>query len=309
MSRLALSIAFGSVLFAACGDSDEDRFPGQTSFVSAPPTWYEGGQTDGLGDSPGAGSSAGGSVATNGTARTVEETDLYRLEGNRLYYLNAFRGLMVFDVTDVDHPALLGRSPIYGSPVDMVVNNGIAIVVVADWYGSLDDGTPFRGSIVRGLDATDPTNIKVLGDARLGGWVQDDRVVGNVIYAVSEDYGWYYGWDGNYGGNSNVEQVIVSSVSFANNTITSGRRGRAAGLRGRLQRDPELDHVRARLIDANGRYTSTAQLQYLDISDPNGAIVQRGAVTVDGMRRGLGRRQRAVEPRLRRRRRPLTSIG
>ena len=156
MSRLALSIAFGSVLFAACGDSDEDHFPGQTSFVSAPPTWYEGGQTDGLGDSPGAGSSAGGSVATNGTARTVQETDLYRLDGNRLYYLNAYRGLMVFDVTNPDHPALLGRSPIFGSPVDMVVNNGIATSWSATGTAQLDDGTPFHGSVVRGLDATDP---------------------------------------------------------------------------------------------------------------------------------------------------------
>ena len=87
---------------------------------------------------------------------------------------------MVFDVSDVDHPKLLGRSPIYGSPVDMIVRNGIAIVVVADWYGQMDDGTPFHGSIVRGLDATDPANIKVLGEAKLGGWVRDDRVVGDV---------------------------------------------------------------------------------------------------------------------------------
>ena len=80
---------------------------------------------------------------------------------HRLYYLNGYRGLMVFDVSDVDHPKLLGRSPIFGSPVEMIVRNGIAVVVVADWYGQMDDGTPFHGSIVRGLDATDPTNIKV----------------------------------------------------------------------------------------------------------------------------------------------------
>ena len=98
--------------------------------------------------------------------RTVEETDLYRLEGTRLYYLNGYRGLMVFDVSDVDHPKLLGRSAIYGSPVEMLVRNGVAVIVVSDWYGALDDGTPFHGSIVRGLDANDPTNIKVLGEAK-----------------------------------------------------------------------------------------------------------------------------------------------
>ena len=104
---------------------------------------------------------------------------------------------MVFDVTDVDHPTLLGRSPIYGSPVDMVVNNGIAIVVVADWYGT---STTARRFAARSCAAsTRPTRrtSRSLGDAKLGGWVQDDRVVGNVIYAVSEDYGWSYGWDDN----------------------------------------------------------------------------------------------------------------
>ena len=136
-----------------------------------------------------------GSTSTTTTTRTVEETDLYRLEGNRLYYLNGYRGLMVFDVTDVDQPALVGRSPIFGTPVDMIVRNGIAIVVVADWYGQMDDGGPFHGSIVRGLDATDPANIRVArrGEAGRLGPGQPRR--GSVIYAVSEDYGWTYGWD------------------------------------------------------------------------------------------------------------------
>ena len=43
--------------------------------------------------------------------------------------------LMVFDVADVTKPKLLGRSPIFGYPVEMVVRNGVANVVVADWYG------------------------------------------------------------------------------------------------------------------------------------------------------------------------------
>jgi hypothetical protein len=225
---------------AACSSSATARKVGQTEFVSAPPLGNSVGNT-GVGRSAGgaANSAAAGSNAVQAPAvdsaaaptRTVEETDLYRLEGNRLYFLNGYRGLMVFDVTDVDHPALIGRSPIYGTPVDMIVRNGIATVVVADWYGQLDDGTPFHGSIVRGLDATDPANIKVLGEAKLGGWVRDDRVVGNVIYAVSEDYGWSYGWDAS-GTSSNTETVIVSSVSFANDTVTAVGRVEFPGFTG-----------------------------------------------------------------------------
>src|SRR5262249_22424607 len=140
-------------------------------------------------------------------------------------------GLMVFDVADVDHPKLLGRSPIYGWPIEMVVRNGIAVVVVSDWYGSLDDGTPFHGSVVRGLDATDPTNIRAIGEAKLGGWVRDTRVVGDVLYAVSEDYGWVYGWydaagasTGVAGGGTTTQPkptVVISSVAFGGGAIQS----------------------------------------------------------------------------------------
>jgi hypothetical protein len=86
---------------------------------------------------------------------------------------------------------------------------------------------------VRGLDATDPSNIKVLGEAKLGGWVRDTRVVGDVLYAVSEDYGWSYGWgvdavpvggaagSGTVSSGQTTETVIVSSVSFASNVIAA----------------------------------------------------------------------------------------
>src|SRR5215470_5548267 len=192
--RSTTRLAYPSVLVLAIAACSSDAGPpvvGQTEFISTP----QPSQSGRLGTVPGADDSAGPpATSTAPPARTVEETDLYRLEGNRLYYLNSYRGLMVFDVTDVDHPKLLGRSPIFGDPVEMLVRNGIAVVVVGDWFGTMDDGTPFHGSIVRGLDATDPTHIQVLGEAKLGGWVRDTRVVGDVLYAVSEDYGWVYGW-------------------------------------------------------------------------------------------------------------------
>jgi hypothetical protein len=294
MKRISLALILTA---GACSSNPTTRTLGQTDFVSAPPAGTSVGSSRGPQATSSAG--AGGGIAVPGAsgaaastptmpARTVEETDLYRLEGNRLYYLNSYRGLMVFDVTDVDHPALLGRSPIYGSPVDMIVRNGVAVVVVADWYGSLDDGSPFYGSIVRGLDATDPANIKVLGDAKLGGWVRDDRVVGDVIYAVSEDYGWSYGWDVGYAGTS-TETVIVSSVSFANNVISSVGKVDFPGYTGVFNVTPNsilLAHDAPPA--ANGKTSGQTELLYLDISDPGGQISQRGSLTVNGQVQGWG---------------------
>ncbi|HXU62529.1 MAG TPA: beta-propeller domain-containing protein [Polyangia bacterium] len=300
--RLPLPLLLGFAAVAAChSGGGSNRVLGQTSFVSAPPAGQTssgrslaGGAAQGTA-APGAADTAS-TATTSATPRTVEETDLYRLEGNRLYYLNGYRGLMVFDVTDVDHPALIGRSPIYGSPVDMIVRNGVAIVVVADWYGQMDDGTPFHGSIVRGLDATDAAHIKVLGEAKLGGWVADDRVVGDVIYAVSEDYGWTYGWDAPGGASQSTPSVIVSSVSFANNVIKSVGNVAFPGFTGVFNVTANAimfahtvnDTVSVKDAGTYSRPSNQTQLLYLDISDPAGQIVQRGSLQVAGQVQGWG---------------------
>ncbi len=230
---LALLAAFIPVSLTACDKADDadrtDLTPGQSEFESAPPQGASRGGPDlgGVengGDDGAESPNAPGDGAGGGDTRKVEETDLYRLEGDRLYYLNSYRGLMVFDVSNVDAPKLLGRSPIFGEPVEMVVRDGIASVVVADWYGKLEDGTPFPGSIVRGIDARDPANMKVTGEALLGGWVRDTRVVGDVLYAVTEKYPWDYGWygldgDGGVATSGNGAEVSVSSVSFVGGNI------------------------------------------------------------------------------------------
>jgi len=290
--RAYLSIAV-LASFVGCGSGpDQDRTVGQTSFESAAPNGsYGDGRgavagDGGAGDAP-APPAAPGAGADSGPPRTVEETDLYRLDGTRLYYLNSYRGLMVFDVTNPDRPRMLGRSPIFGTPVDMIVRNGIAVVVIGDWFGRMDDGTPFHGSIVRGLDATDPAHIRVLGEARLGGWVRDDRVVGDVIYAVSQDYGWYYGWADDRAisgvGSTYSPAVVVSSVSFANNTIREVDSVRYDGFTGVFNVTPN-----SIMLASAASYNGATSLQYIDISDPGGAITPRGVLTVDGSVNGWG---------------------
>src|SRR5690348_10434456 len=102
MKRIAYGIPLVVALagVSACSKG----ITGQSSFISAPPAGQGGGSNGGLanggagGDTggqtapsaPGAGG-AGGSGGGTSTPRTVQETDLYRLEGNRLYYLNSYR--------------------------------------------------------------------------------------------------------------------------------------------------------------------------------------------------------------------------
>jgi hypothetical protein len=307
-SALSLVLTLASSLpLVACSDDDKGKgmpelADGQSEFQSAPPT----GNTHGGGVELGGDAASGGGTTNAGpgaqppkgagqTQREVEETDLYRLDGDRLFYLNQYRGLMVFDVSDVDHPRLLGRSPIYGSPVEMVVRDGIASVVVADWYGKMDDGTPFHGSIVRGIDARDPANMKVTGEALLGGWVRDTRVVGDVLYAVTEkypyDYGWWgYGVEGGVGVGTSTgsgPQVSVASVSFAGGEITAVDNYDVPGYGGVFNVTASSILLASDVLGEPDQYgnrpsTGKSELRYLDISDPGGEIGVRGAAVVEG---------------------------
>jgi hypothetical protein len=300
----------------ACGGTPRttlgDQVVGQTEFQSRPANAAgpsRSGDGFALGSTDNAAVSPGASQETNSAKpRTVEETDLYRLEGDRLYYLNSYRGLMVFDVSQVDAPKLLGRSPIYGDPVEMIVRNGIASVVVSDWYGTTEDSKPFHGSVVRGIDATDPKNMKILGQAMLGGWVRDTRVVGDVLYAVTEQYNYDSVWYGSGvavsgGASSSVAvgsvssssgaEVAVTSVNYVNGAIAQVDRYEVPGQGGLFNVTPNSILLASSELGAPDQYgyrpaTGRTILKYLDISDPAGDIRERGQAIVDGTVQGWG---------------------
>ncbi|HEX8106405.1 MAG TPA: beta-propeller domain-containing protein, partial [Kofleriaceae bacterium] len=89
--------------------------------------------------------------------------------------------------------------------------------------------------------------------------------------------------------------VVVSSVSFANGRIAQVDHVQFDGFAGVFNVTPNAIMLAS---DAStwtggppgtpGTYTAKTRMLYLDISDPGGAIVQRGALTVDGRINGWG---------------------
>src|SRR5258708_35370177 len=126
-TALAVLVAAASCAVACSSSSGNgvggtDRTPDQSDFTSSPPGTNFGnsqsadlggsstGTGGGLAPSASNGNATKASAAPASTPRKVEETDLYRVEGDRLYYLNGYRGLMVFDISTIDHPKMLGHS-------------------------------------------------------------------------------------------------------------------------------------------------------------------------------------------------------
>ncbi len=219
--------------------------------------------------------------------REIIEADVYKVEGNLLYLLNRYRGLVIVDVTDPDKMYIRGRLPFQAMPVEMYVREGRAYVVSSDYfeywqYDPEADPHGFHGSQVMIADVSNPDQPKKLGSLQVDGEVTDTRMVGDVLYTVSKrrpDY-WRYNtadWE---------DRTWIVSLNVADPAkIKEIDRITFSGM-------STLIHVAHHAIfvaawDPNFYLTNPSLEQetlvtYVDISEPTGKLRERGKVYIPG---------------------------
>ncbi|MCX5896131.1 MAG: beta-propeller domain-containing protein [Proteobacteria bacterium] len=147
--------------------------------------------------------------------RTIEEGDIVKVYENTLFVLNQYRGLQLIDITDSSNPSLLATVPLYGYPVELYVRDGNAYVVVSNyfncWYSSLKAETEsFQGSQIAIVDVRNKKSPQISGGIDIKGFITDTRLVGSILYAVSNQYSYYY-----YNAPSSENLTTISAVSIA----------------------------------------------------------------------------------------------
>jgi hypothetical protein len=216
--------------------------PGQTDFTS------ENGQGLGQGargfGTPGA--AAGNATATppvapgatdkaaapSGRMGDVEEGDIYKVAGTRLYYLNTYRGFVVYDVSDPKKPARLSRLPVFGYPVEMFIEGTTVYALLRDsLYLSEKNGKlEFERHNVSQLvtiDVADPARPKVLSTLDIIGQLREgvSRKVENTIYVVSywsRSYWWGWGYENQDPNRQDQAYVYAFDVSDRGNPRKTG---------------------------------------------------------------------------------------
>lgn len=221
-SILALTAA---LTFAGCSGSEEDsptpaasptpvETPADGEFSSA----INGGGGTGQPEpeAPSEGDAEQGD--DGGDERSVEEADILVQDGNNLFILNAYRGLLIMDVSNPDKPRVRGRVPLAGYPVEMYVREGRAYIVISNYFYYMqtdveDSISTFNGSLIAVADVSNPDNPSLLSKIDLEGYVSQTRAVGDVIYAVSTRYS-YYSCDGT--STDTTDQINVISIDISN---------------------------------------------------------------------------------------------
>ncbi|MCB9555835.1 MAG: beta-propeller domain-containing protein [Deltaproteobacteria bacterium] len=215
MRRTSLVVlsAFFAWFVSACGDGaslNDSLSPGQTDFVNEQPGGgddYQGRGIDGPmaagGTELDSSSAAPKAEPPSGRTAEVEEADIYRVDANRLFYLNTYRGFLIYDLNDPKKPKRMGRLPVFGYPIEMFVQGNVVYALLRDaLYLSQKKGTlQFERNNVSQLVAIDVSDLahpKVLQKVDIIGELREgvSRKLDDTIYVVSYlPQNYYWGWN------------------------------------------------------------------------------------------------------------------
>ena len=252
------------------------------------------------------------SVRSNGSSadgvaeiRAVAEADIWKVDGDRLYFFNERRGLQVFDLQKPDSPALLGTLRMPAKGEDMYLLDAAHVVLLKktwnwEWSGGLVmSGAPARGTVFalsassaeigaaqltvapqqsangrREIVIADVADGKprVVGRVEFEGTVRESRLVGKVLYLATDSYR-----PAIAGGQP---QWGLEVTSFDLHDPANPVRRASLHLGGWANAVTAND--RTLLIAKWGARGSGTDIDVLDISDPKGAMTRGGTVTVAG---------------------------
>jgi hypothetical protein len=219
--------------------------------------------------------------------REIVEADIVQAQGDILYVLNRFRGLVLIDMSVPDSPFVRGRVPFQAQPVDMYLKNGKAYIVMSDYftYWQFDaDADPlgFHGSQVLVVDVVNPSAPAVNGSFNVQGEVTDTRIVGDVLYAVSKRNVEYWRYDTqDWQDTSWVLSIDLSDIANIHKVDEKEFRGSASIIQvyETALSVAAIDPNYYLVDEDNARQT---KITYVDISDPKGAVTIGGSAYVPG---------------------------
>lgn len=250
--RPAVLVAIAAALHAGCGGSSGSSSQTATAgFLTADARGFaHGGSGPGGAEGPLVPATEAASAAADLSA-ALEEADLFRVDGDRLVLLNAYRGLAVVDLAT---RTLSGRLAFAGSPVECYVHGPRALVLVSNYEGTgalLDVSLADAHAPV--LRASFPLPIAPrtsrLVDGRL-------VVVGNGA-----------------GGADAVHSFLVGTDVTPADVLA-------------LPASASYVHASNAILFVATAEANESVVRLVDVSDPSGALALRGTLTFPGAIRG-----------------------
>lgn len=225
------------------------------------------------------------SAGAGSSARTVTESDIWKLDGDHLYFFNQYRGLQNIDVSDTAKPVLRGTLRMPGVGEDLYQLDAKHVVVIKrtpkelGWTSgspSFDQVNQSGEILVCDVSTAEPS---VVARIPFDGWVNNSRLIGTSLIIAktvphnSSQWGW----------NADVE---VTGYDLANpaapverNTVVFSGNGHTwasavqASNRCFMVAAPNYDY-------SDGTYKTSVHL--VDVTSPDGTVAKGGTAVVQG---------------------------
>lgn len=128
------------------------------------------------------------STAANSGNQAVE-ADIWKAQGNTVFFFNQLRGLQVLDLADAAHPKMLAslRLPAVGQDLYVLPTGDPAeatVILLTAAHRQSGAGTEVLTVRVNGSAGT----VQVVGKTRLTGWLADSRMVGGRLYVLTANW-------------------------------------------------------------------------------------------------------------------------
>ena len=213
-----------------------------------------------------------GDVASGGSAEVVE-SDIWQIDGDRVYFFNQYKGLQVIDIADPDNPVILGTLDLASAGEQMYLLGPDHVVLLA--RDNCDYG-PSAQSRIMIIDVSTGSPA-VAGVGYFGGVIQESRMVGSAIYLVSQSYEQIEAEDDRGVTWEWSTRVFSFDLSDPANPLERDRlKYPGYGVMATAQRNKLFVNV----VD---RYWSEpAEIQIVDISSRDGSMVEEGRIHAAG---------------------------
>jgi hypothetical protein len=222
----------------------------------------------------------------------IEESDLYRYDGSRLYVQNAQTGLNIVDVADPTNPRLLGQASVVGKAGELYVRQTHAILLLEEPTAACQMITGCEksdwqyGSELVFVGVADPQKPKVEQRYCLPGTLVNSRIVGDFLYVIT---------------NAPSQGSQAISISLANPALPQVVQQmhfpqaskeihvttEAIFVAGDASVDPANCSLDTCDCDSyRCRPKALTDLQYIEISAATGQMIERGALKISGKPQG-----------------------
>jgi hypothetical protein len=222
-----------------------------------------------------------------GDSSVVEIT---MVEGNHMYILNPYRGLIIVDISVPQDPRVVGNAHIMGNPAGLFLSDGRAYVVVSmnfnfwyhlsnqDLYGEGHWEPEYRiGSRLVIIDIEDASRPRIISEYSIEGVAIDSIMVGEAIYIVSSCDSWYNTYSETYmTDETKVLGLSISDPDRAELVDTAKVRGRTNNIHSKAG----LLYVSTTIRERNGIRTDVT---LLGISTTSGYIDEYDTFNIDGL--------------------------